>query len=63
MIFGSVILATALLLSAVAAYYSIMGLTAIFAAAVLPVMIMGATLELGKVVTTVWLQLMIESET
>jgi len=55
MIFGSVILATALLLSTVAAYYSIMGLTAIFAAAVLPVMIMGAILELGKVVTTVWL--------
>ena len=31
------------------------GLTAIFAAAVTPVIIMGATLELGKVVATVWL--------
>ncbi len=43
------------MLSAVAAYYSIAGLTAIFAAAVLPVIIMGGTLELGKVVATVWL--------
>lgn len=55
MIFGSAILATALLLSLVAAYYSIMGLTAIFAAATIPVVIMGASLELGKVVATVWL--------
>lgn len=55
MIFALVILLTALMLSAVAAYYSIAGLTAIFAAAVVPVIIMGATLELGKVVATVWL--------
>ena len=55
MIFALVILLTALMLSAVAAYYSIAGLTAIFAAAVLPVIIMGGTLELGKVVATVWL--------
>jgi len=55
MIFGFTILATALLLSLVAAYYSIMGLTAIFAAATIPVIIMGASLELGKVVATVWL--------
>lgn len=55
MIFAFIILATAIMLSAVAAYYSIAGLTAIFAAAVIPVIIMGATLELGKVVATVWL--------
>jgi hypothetical protein len=55
MFFAYIILFTALLLSAVAAYYSIAGLTAIFAAAVIPVIIMGATLELGKVVATVWL--------
>ena len=55
MIFGFTILATALLLSLVAAYYSIMGLTAIFAAATIPVVIMGASLELGKIVATVWL--------
>jgi hypothetical protein len=55
MLFAYIILFTAVLLSAVAAYYSIAGLTAIFAAAVIPVVIMGATLELGKVVATVWL--------
>jgi hypothetical protein len=55
MIFAFIILLTAVMLSAVAAYYSIAGLTAIFAAAVIPVVIMGATLELGKVVATVWL--------
>ena len=55
MIFGFGILATALLLSLVAAYYSVAGLTAIFSAAVLPVIIMGGSLELGKIVATVWL--------
>lgn len=55
MIFGLGILATALLLSVVAAYYSVAGLTAIFSAATIPVIIMGASLELGKIVATVWL--------
>ena len=55
MIFAITMFMTALMLSVVAAYYSIAGLTAIFAAAVIPVVIMGATLELGKVVATVWL--------
>jgi len=55
MIFGLGILATALLLSAVAAYYSVAGLTAIFSAATIPVIIMGGSLELGKIVATVWL--------
>jgi len=55
MIFGFGILATALLLSLVAAYYSVAGLTAIFSAAVVPVVIMGGSLELGKIVATVWL--------
>lgn len=55
MIFAFAILSTALLLSMVAAYYSVAGLTAIFSAAVIPVIIMGASLELGKVVATVWL--------
>ena len=55
MIFATIILFTAVLLSAVAAWYSIAGLTAIFSAAVIPVIIMGATMELGKVVATVWL--------
>ena len=55
MIFGFAILATALLLSMVAAYYSVAGLVAIFSAATIPVIIMGGSLELGKIVATVWL--------
>ena len=55
MIFGLFILLVALSISGVAAYYSIIGLTAIFAAAVIPIIIMGAVLEVGKIVTTVWL--------
>jgi len=55
MLFGYVILVTALLLSTVAAYYSIAGLAAIFAAAVVPVIIMGGALEMGKIVATVFL--------
>lgn len=48
-------LLTALTLSGIAAWYSIVGLTAIFAAAAIPVIIMGAALETAKVVTTMWL--------
>ena len=48
-------LAVALSLSVIAAYYSIAGLTAIFAAAVIPIIVMGSILELGKVVVTLWL--------
>lgn len=48
-------LLTALTLSGIAAWYSIIGLTAIFAAAIIPVIIMGGALEIAKVVTTVWL--------
>ena len=42
-------------ISAVAIYYSVAGLTAIFAAAVIPIIIMGTALEIGKLVTAVWL--------
>lgn len=49
-------LVVALALSAVAAYYSIIGLTAIFAGAMIPVIIMGSILEIGKITTTVWLR-------
>ena len=45
----------ALTLSGVAGWYSIIGLTAIFSASFWPVVIMGTTLEVGKVVTTAWL--------
>lgn len=54
--FSNVTLVVALLLSAIAAWYSIIGLTAIFAAAVIPIIIMGSALELAKVVTTIWLR-------
>jgi hypothetical protein len=55
MIFGILTLITALSISAVAIYYSVAGLMAIFAAAALPIMIMGGVLEVGKLVTAVWL--------
>lgn len=55
MIFGYLLLAIALTISTVAAFYSITGLTAIFAAAFWPIVIMGSVLELGKIVSTVWL--------
>jgi hypothetical protein len=55
MLFGYILLAIALTISSVAAYYSIAGLTAIFAAAFWPIVVMGSVLELGKVATTVWL--------
>ena len=46
---------SALTISAVAIYYSVAGLAAIFAAAVIPIIIMGVSLEVGKLVTAVWL--------
>lgn len=55
MIFGYFILFISVIISAIAAWYSVVGLTAIFAAAVVPVMIMGGALEAGKIVATVWL--------
>lgn len=47
--------ATALALSACAAYYSVMGLVAIFASAVIPIFIMGSLLEASKLVVASWL--------
>jgi len=55
MYLGVLVLITALTISGVAIYYSIAGLVAIFAAAALPIMIMGGALEIGKLVTAVWL--------
>ena len=49
------VLLTALSLSGVSAYYSIIGLTAIFAGSFLPVVIMGTTLEIAKIISTSWL--------
>ena len=55
MILGLLVMITALSISAVAIYYSVSGLVAIFAAAAVPIMIMGGVLEIGKLVTAVWL--------
>ena len=55
MLFGSLIMLVAITISAIAAWYSVAGLTAIFSAAVIPVIIMGGALEAGKLVATVWL--------
>lgn len=53
--FATLTLIVALTLSGIAAWYSVQGLVAIFAAAAIPIMIMGGSLEVAKVVTTVWL--------
>jgi len=55
MFFGILTLVTALTISAVAIWYSVAGLAAIFAAAVVPIIIMGTVLEVSKLVTAVWL--------
>lgn len=55
MLFGLITLLTALVISISAAVYSILGLTAIFAAAYWPIVILGGSLEFGKIVTTIWL--------
>ena len=55
MLFGYTMLLIAITISAIAAWYSIAGLTAIFAAAVIPVIIMGGALEAGKIIATVFL--------
>jgi len=49
-------LISGLSVSAVAVYYSVAGLAAIFASAVIPIIIMGVSLEVGKIVATVWIK-------
>ena len=56
MILAYLLLLTGLTISAVAIYYSVVGLTAIFSAAVIPIMIMGSALEVGKLVCASWLK-------
>lgn len=55
MIFPYLILFSALSLATVAAYFSIIGLTTIFPGVFWSIVIMGGTLEIGKLVTAVWL--------
>ena len=50
-------LLTALSIAGIAAWYSIVGLMAIFAGAIIPIAIMGGVLEVGKLVTAAWLHL------
>ena len=50
------LLLTGLTISAVAIYYSVVGLTAIFSAAAIPIIIMGSALEVGKLVCASWLK-------
>lgn len=45
-----------LTISAVAVWYSVAGLVSIFAAAAVPIIVMGVALEVSKLVATVWLK-------
>ena len=54
MFFGLLTLLTALAISTVAAWYSIIGLMAIFAGATTAIMIMGIVLEIGKLICASW---------
>jgi len=56
MILAYLLLLTGLTISAVAIYYSVVGLTAIFSAAVIPIIVMGASLEVAKLVCASWLK-------
>lgn len=56
MIMGVLLLLAGLTISAVAIYYSVIGLAAIFAGAVLPIYIMGGTLEVAKLIAATWLK-------
>ena len=55
LLFPIFVLLTGLSISAVAAWYSIIGLTTIFSGAIMAVAIMGSALEVGKLVTVAWL--------
>jgi len=50
-------LLSGLSISAVAVYYSVAGLVSIFAAAAVPIMVMGIALEVSKLIATVWLKI------
>ncbi len=56
MVFSILLALAGLTLSAVAIYYSVIGLTAVFAAAFWPIVVMGTTLELSKLVAASWLK-------
>jgi len=56
MILAILLLLSGLTISAVAIYYSVAGLVAIFSAAAIPIMIMGISLEVGKLVIASWVK-------
>jgi hypothetical protein len=56
MILAWLLLLTGLTISAVAIYYSVVGLAAIFSAAVIPIIVMGSALEVAKLVCASWLK-------
>ena len=56
MVFAFLLAISGLTLSAVAIYYSVIGLTAVFAAAFWPIVVMGTTLEISKLVAASWLK-------
>ncbi|CAK0755220.1 conserved membrane hypothetical protein [Gammaproteobacteria bacterium] len=55
LLFGIITLIGALFISTIAAYFSIIGLAIIFAAAFMPVVVMTGVLEAGKIIASVWL--------
>lgn len=55
MVFPIIIALSSLSLAAVAAYFSIIGLTTIFPGVFWSIVVMGSALEVGKLVTAVWL--------
>jgi hypothetical protein len=50
-------LLSGLTISAVAIWYSVAGLVSIFAATVIPIIVMGVALEISKLIATVWLKI------
>ena len=54
MMFALITLLSAISLSAIAAYYSVIGLMAIFAASPIPIAIMGGALEFSKLIAASW---------
>jgi hypothetical protein len=50
-------LLSGLSISTVAIYYSVAGLVSIFSAAVIPIVVMGVTLEISKLIATMWLKI------
>ena len=55
MIFSVLTLISALSISVIAAYFSIIGLATIFPGSIEAVIAMGAALEIGKIVAAIWL--------